>query len=295
MNRMGSPGAIDFEEADTHLKGTGTAAARSGQLIVLLVAALTFLGCIVSPPALMDDMDATQAQIARTMLDSGDWVTARINGVAYLEKPPLKYWLIALSFRIFGVHDWAARIPTAMAAVLLCWVTALFGTWAFDARAGTYAGLCLATCAGLFLFTRVLLPDVMLTLAITVALWALLRALDESELHPRRWATLMWASLGTGLLLKGLIAIVFPAAAVILYLAITRQLFLRRTWRRIYPLTGIALFLAIALPWHVLATIRNPPYFDFATHAERGSYHGFFWFYFINEHLLRYLGRRYPR
>jgi 4-amino-4-deoxy-L-arabinose transferase-like glycosyltransferase len=292
---MGSPRAIDFEEADARLKGSGANTGRRGQLVVLFVAALIFVGCIVSPPALMDDMDATQAQIARTMLDSGDWVTARINGVIYLEKPPLKYWLIAISFRIFGVHDWAGRIPTALAAVLLCWVTALFSTWAFDVRAGTYAGLCLATCAGLFLFTRVLLPDVTLTLAITVALWALLRALDESELYPRRWAMLMWASLGTGLLLKGLIAIVFPAAASVLYLAITRQLFLRRTWRRTYPLTGIALFLAIALPWHVLATIRNPPYFDFTMHSERGSYHGFFWFYFINEHLLRYLGRRYPR
>jgi 4-amino-4-deoxy-L-arabinose transferase-like glycosyltransferase len=292
---MGSPRAIDFKEADAHLKGAGKAAGRRGQLIVLLVAAVIFLGCIVSPPALMDDMDATQAQIARTMLDSGDWVTARINGVAYLEKPPLKYWLIAISFRVFGVHDWAARIPPALAAVLLCWITALFGAWAFGTRAGTYAGLCLATCVGLFLFTRVLLPDVMLTLAITIALWSLLRALDEAELHPRRWAMLMWVSLATGLLLKGLIAFVFPAAACILYLAITRQIFLRQTWERICPLTGFALFLAIALPWHALATIRNPPYFDFTMHSERGSYHGFFWFYFINEHLLRYLGRRYPR
>ena len=137
---MGLTRAIHFEEADAHIKGPGPHAGRRGQFIVLLIAALIFLGCIVSPPALMDDMDATQAQIARTMLDSGDWVTARINGVIYVEKPPLKYWLIALSFRVFGVTDWAARIPTALAAVLLCWVTALFGTWAFDARAGTYAG-----------------------------------------------------------------------------------------------------------------------------------------------------------
>src|SRR2546430_5984022 len=130
---MGSTSAIHFEEADAHLKGPGAHAGRSGQFVVLLVAALIFLGCIVSPPSLMDDMDATQAQIARTMLDSGDWVTARINGVIYLEKPPLKYWLIALSFRVFGVTAWAARIPTALAPVLLSWVTALFATWAFAA------------------------------------------------------------------------------------------------------------------------------------------------------------------
>ena len=91
------------------------------QLIVALVAALIFLGCMVSPPSLMDDVDAVQAQIARNMLQSGDWVTARLDGVAYLEKSPLKYWMMAVSFAIFGVHDWAARIPLALsdgAAVL---------------------------------------------------------------------------------------------------------------------------------------------------------------------------------
>ncbi|MBM3776135.1 MAG: glycosyltransferase family 39 protein, partial [Acidobacteria bacterium] len=114
----------------------------------------------------MDDVDAVQASIARNMLESGDWVTARLNGIPYLEKSPLKYWLIAASFAIFGVNDWAARIPVALAAVALCWLTARFGTWAFGARAGMYAGLALATSAGLFLFTRVQIPDVILTLTI---------------------------------------------------------------------------------------------------------------------------------
>src|SRR5579872_965471 len=268
---------------------------RRGAALVLLVAAIIFIGCSISPPGLMDDVDSTQAQIGRTMLDSGDWVTPRINGISYLEKPPLKYWLIAISFRVFGVHDWAARLPVALSAVLLCWITALFGNWAFGARAGTYAGLCLATCVGLFLFTRVLISDVMLTLAITLALWCFLRAPDESERHPRRWAMLMWASLGAGVLLKGLVALVFPAAAAAIYLVVTRRLFDRELWRRLHPLSGIALFLAIALPWHLLATLRNPPYFDFTMHSERGAYRGFFWFYLINEHVLRYLGRRYPR
>jgi 4-amino-4-deoxy-L-arabinose transferase-like glycosyltransferase len=105
----------------------------------------------------------------------------------------------------------------------------------------------------------------------------------------------MWAAMGIGLLLKGLIAAAFPVAVGLLYLGITRQLLVRRTWQRIRPLTGILLALAIAAPWHVLATIRNPPYFDFTMHSEKGSYHGFFWFYFINEHLLRFLNLRYPR
>jgi 4-amino-4-deoxy-L-arabinose transferase-like glycosyltransferase len=265
------------------------------QLIVVLIAALIFGASIVSPPSLMDDVDSVQAQIARNMLDSGDWVTARLDGVAYLEKAPLKYWLIAISYMIFGVHDWAARIPLAMSAILLCWVTARFGTWAFGHRGGLYSGVVLATCAGLFLFTRILIPDVMLTLTITVALWSLMRALDETEPKPTRWAFLMWAATGAGLLLKGLIAVVFPAAAGLIYLALTRQLTSKQTWRKLRPISGFLLLLVIATPWHILATLRNPPYFDFTMHSESGSYHGFFWFYFINEHVLRFLNLRYPR
>ena len=268
---------------------------RHAPLIVALVAAVIFLGCIVSPPSLMDDVDAVQAQIARNMLQSGDWVTARLDGIAYLEKAPLKYWSIAVFFLVFGVHDWAARIPLALATVALCWLTARFGVWAFGWRGGLYSGLTLACSVGLFLFTRILIPDAMLTLAIAATLWSLLRVTDETEAHPTRWAYLMWAAMGTGLLLKGLIAALIPVAAGLLYLFFAGLLFRRATWTRLRPFSGILLLLAIAAPWHVLATLRNPPYFDFTMHSERGSYHGFFWFYFINEHVLRFLNLRYPR
>ena len=256
---------------------------------------MIFLGCMVSPPSLMDDVDAVQAQIAHNMLQSGDWVTARLDGIKYLEKSPLKYWMMAVSFKVFGVHDWAARIPIVLATILLCWVTARFAAWAFGARVGLYSGLVLATSVGLFLFTRILIPDVILTLSVTLAMWSLLRTLEEGERHPRVWAMTMWAAMGTGLLLKGLIAAVFPVAAGLLYLALTRQLRARRTWDLLRPISGIGVFLLIAAPWHVLATLRNPPYLDFTMHSERGSYHGFFWFYFINEHVLRFLNLRYPR
>ncbi len=272
-------------------------AAKNGYIYlgVLLVAAAVYLGSIVSPPSLMDDVDAVQAQIARNMLSSGDWVTARLDGVVYLEKSPLVYWLIAASYAVFGVHDWAARIPIALSAMALCWVTAAFGVWAFGKRAGAYAGLAMATCVGLFLFTRILIPDVILTLTITLALWAFLRALEPEEPHPRFWAMVMAASLGLGLLLKSLIGIVFPIAAAILYLYFTHQLFSASTWRRLHPWSGALLGLSIAVPWHVLATLRNPPYFAFTLHSGPGQYHGFLWFYFINEQLLRFLNLRYPR
>ena len=243
----------------------------------------------------MDDVDAVQAQISRNMLTSGDWVTARLDGVVYLEKAPLVYWAMAASYVIFGAHDWAARIPIALSAIALCWLTAAFGTWAFGRRAGFYAGICMATCIGLFLFTRVLIPDVMLTFTVALAMWAILRALDEAEPHPRFWAFLLAASLGLGLLLKSLIGVLFPLAAGAIYFSITHQLFSARTWRRLRPFSGLLIILLIAAPWHILATLRNPPYFSFTLHSGPEQYHGFLWFFFINEQLLRFLNLRYPR
>src|SRR5260370_27667914 len=95
---------------------------------------------------------------------------------------------MGVSVKIFGVDDGAARIPFALSAIGLACLTCAFGIWAFGRRAGLCAGLCIATCVGLFLFTRIVIPDVTLTLTIALAMWAFLRALDEEELHPRRWA-----------------------------------------------------------------------------------------------------------
>jgi 4-amino-4-deoxy-L-arabinose transferase-like glycosyltransferase len=268
---------------------------RHAEWIVVLVAAITFLTGVISPPSLMDDVDASQALMARNMLTSGDWVSARVDGVLFIEKAPLKYWLTAILFKTLGMHDWVARLPGALSAILLCWLVFRFGKWAFSEQAGFYAGLVLSTCVGLFLFTRIIIPDVILTLAITLSLWGFLRALDEEERHPRSWAWIMFASLAAGVLLKGLIGVVFPLGAAFLYLLFTRRLLDRQSWRRLHPFTGLFLFFAIAAPWHVLAILRNPPYFDFTMHAAPGEYRGFFWFYFINEHVLRFLNKRYPR
>src|SRR5881227_2082974 len=143
-------GPVDAVPLDEEMGDTGrnsssvdsTCAGRRSfdELIVILFAAVIFLGCIVSPPSLMDDVDAVQAQIARNMLQSGDWVTAHLDGVKYLEKSPLKYWMIAVCFRIFGVHDWAARVPIALSAILLCWLVARMARWSIGETAGLYAG-----------------------------------------------------------------------------------------------------------------------------------------------------------
>lgn len=264
-------------------------------IIVAVIAAVIFVGSIFSPPHLMDDVDAVQAQISRTMLESGDWVTPHLNGIAYLEKSPLGYWLSAISHGIFGVHDWAGRLPLALSVVVLCVATLRFGTWAFGRDAGLYSGLVLSTSIGLFLFTRIVIPDAILTLVITLGLWSFARALDPDEKRSEVWPVLMGVCLGLGLLLKGLIAVVFPIGTAFVYLAITRQLWARDTLRRLRPVRVLAIMGAIAVPWYVLAMLRNPPYFDFTMHSGPGQYHGFFWFYFINEHVLRFLNLRYPR
>jgi hypothetical protein len=135
----------------------------------------------------------------------------------------------------------------------------------------------------------------MLTFTIALAMWAFLRSLEEDEKQPRLWAAVFAASLGVGLLLKSLIAVVFPIAAAVIYLYATKQLFVRNTWRRLRPLSGALIVLVVAAPWHVLATLRNPPYFAWTLKSGPGLYHGFLWFYVINEQLLRFLNLRYPR
>ncbi len=243
----------------------------------------------------MDDVDAVQAQIARNMLTSGDWTTARLDGVPYLEKSPMIYWMMAVSYRVFGVHDWSARLPLALSCVLLCWILYRFGRWAFDEETGFYAGIALATSTGLYLFTRILIPDAIVTLTITLAIWSWLRLLDQDEQHPRWWSIILGASLGVGLLLKGLIAVLFPLLATCLFMSLSGEILSLAAWRRLRLPLAICVCIAIAAPWHILAMLRNPPYFAFSMHSGPGEYRGFFWFYFINEHLLRFLNRRYPR
>ena len=243
----------------------------------------------------MDDVDGAVAQISRNMVTSGDWVTPRADGIAFLEKPAMFYWPIAVAFKVLGVHDWAARVPFALSAIALACLTCAFGIWAFGRKAGLSAGLCVGTCVGLFLFTRIVIPDVTLTLTIALAMWAFLRALDEEEEHPRFWAAVLAVSLGAGVMLKSLIGAVFPIAVGVIYLFVTKQFFVGRTWKRLRPISGFFIALLVAAPWHILAAMRNPPYFSLALRGGPGEYHGFLWFYFINEQVLRFLNLRYPR
>src|SRR5690606_2190381 len=112
---------------------------------------------------------------------------------------------------------------------------------------------------------------------------------------PRAWAMLMGLCLGIGTLIKGLLACVVPVGAIFFYMLATRQILRLETWKRLHIPECIGIAVAVAAPWHILAILANPPLFDFTLHAGPGEYRGFFWFYFFNEHLLRFLNLRYPR
>ncbi len=245
-----------------------------------IVFVVVYFGSLFSP-ALLDDADSTHAEAAREMFVSGDYVTLHVNGVRYLEKAPLPYWLVAFCYHIFGVNEFAARLPMALSVLLLGVLAVVWGRRAFGERAGVYAGLFIYTSAGIFLFTRILIPDVLLSLLIGASLYFFLSAL-ESDGRAWHWYS-GYACVALGVLTKGLIALAFPGGAAFIYLAVTGEW---RRWREFRLASGLALFLLLAAPWHILAGLRN-------TGGQGG--HGFFWFYFVNEHFLRFLGKRYPR
>jgi 4-amino-4-deoxy-L-arabinose transferase-like glycosyltransferase len=251
-------------------------------LALLGLWAVVFAAALCAPP-LLDDADATHAQAAQAMLRTGDWVTLHVDGIRYLEKPPLPYWMVAVCLRVFGNNAFAVHLPLALTVLGLALLGYGWGRRAFGERAGLYAGVFLLTSAGVFLFTRVFIPDALLSLLLAFALYAMLRVLDPGEKRTRLWAHGLWVTLALAVLTKGFVALVFFFGAAVVFLIASGQ---GRRWREIFPFTGIVLAFAIAAPWHILAGLRN---------KGGADGHGFFWFYFINEHVLRFLGRRLPR
>jgi 4-amino-4-deoxy-L-arabinose transferase-like glycosyltransferase len=253
---------------------------KASHICLLLGLWLVIFAASLWTPPLLDDADATHAQAAQAMVHTGDWVTLHVNGIRYLEKPPLPYWLAAISLHLFGAGSFAIHLPIALAVLGLALLGYGWSRRIFDGRTALYTGIFTLTSAGVFLFTRVFIPEVLLSLFLCLGLYFLLRALDTGS---RRQAYSLWIVLALAVLTKGLIAIVFLSGVATLYLTFTGQW---KMWRRLCPFSGLLVFLLIAAPWHILAGLRN-------TGGADG--HGFFWFYFINEHFLRFLGRRIPR
>jgi 4-amino-4-deoxy-L-arabinose transferase-like glycosyltransferase len=240
-------------------------------------------------PPLLDDADANHAQAAQHMAESGDLVTLKVDGIRYLEKPPLPYWLVAGLYRIAGQNVFSTHLTNTLALLGCAWIAWLWGVRGWGARAGLYAALGVLTSIGPFLYTRFYIPEALLSFLLLFALYCLLTGLESRR--PFR-VYLMWAALALAVLTKGLVAPVFFVAAAVPLLLVSGQW---RRWRDLRPFSGLLLFLAIAAPWHILAGIANPGQgHPVGNHPTMGNVHGFWYFYFVNEHLLRFLGKRWP-
>ena len=240
-------------------------------------------------PPLLDDVDSSHAQAAQYFAEHSDWISAKVNGLRYIEKPPLPYWLSGALYKVFGENVFASHLPNALAMLGLAWLAWLWARRAWGDRAGLYAGLGVLTSVGPFLFTRFIIPEAQLSLFLLIALYGLLTGFERGRSARFYW---MWAALALALLTKGLIAPTFFVGAAIPYLLLTG---LWRRWRLLKPVTGPLLFLAIAAPWHILCGLANPDQgHAIGNHPTAGNVHGFWYFYFINEHYLRFFGQRYP-
>ena len=274
-------------QPSSNLLVSGSAARRNRFFIALIVLvwAVVYLGGMFSPP-LMDDADTVHAEAAREMVQTGDWVTLKIDGgIRYLEKAPLMYWLVAASYKVFGVSEWSTRLPIALSMLALLLVVYRMGRRFYGDEGGLYAALALGTGFGPYIYTRFLIPEMLVGVWLALGFDFFLTTLEQAEAgqEPSRW--LCWgiaATMALNVLTKGLIGLVFPIGTIFLFLLLTGR---SRHLLKLRLLSSFLVFLLMAAPWHVLAGLRNP---------AQGEARGFFWFYFVNEHFLRYLKKRFP-
>jgi 4-amino-4-deoxy-L-arabinose transferase-like glycosyltransferase len=212
------------------------------------------------------------AEISREMAVSGDWVTPRLNGIKYFEKPPLHYWAGATAIILFGQHQWVARLWSALAGVLSIALAWYAGRRLFGPAAGLYAAVVLASSLMYVVVGHLDTLDMGLTLFLFVVLCSLLLALRDgaNTRENAMWMHSAWAAMAGAVLTKGLVGVVIPGATLVLYTLMRAD---RRPWLHLHLVTGLLLFLAITGPWFLVVSMRNP---EFA------------WFFFVHEHFLRY-------
>ena len=248
-------------------------------LILLGLALLIYVGT-AGWPALEDDADAGHAAVSQEMLQTGDWAVLHMNGIRWLEKPPLHYWLVAVSYMFLGETAFSTRLPLALAVAGLTVMVYLFGRRFFGDRAGFYAALVMCTSIGTYIFTRIMIPEAIYSLEFTAAFYLFLCAWSgEISLRAGFWGAA--ALCGLAVLTRAMIGIVFPVVILSIFVMLTGR---KYSWRELPVVSSLLIFLVIAVPWHLVAGFR----------AARPGEHGFFWYYFINEQVLRALGYRYP-
>ncbi|MFQ5904669.1 MAG: ArnT family glycosyltransferase, partial [Candidatus Binatia bacterium] len=237
----------------------------------LLVTGCYFFFWKLGSPALYDLDEGGYAEIAREMLVVKDWIVPRLDFVRLLDKPPLLYWLTALSYQIFGISEFAARLPVAASAfgcMMLCY---RIGRKFFNRLTGFLSALIFVTSAGTFVFDfgRQLLPDMVFTFFLTAAFDGLLSGYFTPEKR-RRYFLAGYAAMGLAVMTKGLIGLVFPFLAVAGYLVLTRDF----QWiKELHLIRGTALFLLLILPWPLIVELKSP---------------GFLKFYLLDVHILRF-------
>ena len=318
---------------------TDTAIKRN-RLILVALWLLFYASLTLITPPLLDDADSVHAEVAREMLLRHDWITLYANGIRYLEKAPLLYWSMAASFKLFGIRTAAARLPLAFTVLALTLIVEAFARRAFSnstfasIRTGLYAALILLSSFGIFIFTRIIIPDAMVCLWLTLALYCYWlteqghslpnlkhpgapsfavssRRVGSMQSTPTPNPILCWAfasCCALNVLTKGLIGIVFPILIILIHLALTRRNLrsIVTRIRQLHPISSTLVFLILAAPWHILIALANPTQGNpgnvtFTNHHWQvplptdGNVHGWLWFYFVNEHLLRYLNLRVPR
>jgi len=279
MTKLSGTNASDSEP---HIQAqNNTSNTRWYLAVIVLFWALIYIPGLASP-GMMDDADSEHAQIGREMLARHDFVTMHVNGVRYLDKAPLPYWITAVGYSIFGVSEFSARLPLSLFALASLLAVFWLGREIAGEQAGFFSGLVLGTAIGPYIYTRFEIPDIMVGFWLILTVHLFWRVLGQE--HPSPW--LCWSLAlvtAANVLTKGLIGIAFPVLILGGYLLLTGNL---RQLLRMRLASTTAIFLAVAAPWHVLATMRNP---------AQGESKGFFWFYFINEQIYRYLNLRVPR
>ena len=245
---------------------------RRAAVLVLLVFALLWFGNLDYRKLVRPD-EGRYSEVPREMYVSGDWITPRLNGIKYFEKPPLQYWATAAAYEAFGEHEWTVRLwpaLTGFAGVLLAYVV---GAALLGPAAGLYSAVALATSMGYMFVAHIATLDMGFTLFMTVAMAGLLFGLaPHAPEHKRtRWIYAAWAGMALAVLSKGLAGIVLPLFVAGLHVLLERDFSLVK---RLRPISGGALFLAIAAPWFIAVSIANPE---------------FPWFFFVHEHFARFL------
>lgn len=253
---------------------------RLAVLFLLVLSSVVYIGN-AGGAALLDDADASHALVPREMMERHDYVVMFLNGVRYLQKAPIHYWMVVATYKIFGQTEFAVRLPVALAMVGLTLMAFLFGRRFFGERAGLYAALATCTSAGMYMFTRIMIPEAIVALEFTAIFYLFLRAWNH-EINERWGYWSVAALIGCAVLTRGLIGVVLPVGTIVAFLILTGGW---RRWRELHIFSGILIFLAIAVPWHVIAELRAP---------GGPTHHGFLWSYFINEHVKRALGTRWP-